>query len=70
MLKNQYEKGQRDALAKFKLANMAAGAQGYNPMLNGQASTPAPTQVSPALTPPTSAAAPMATGAAKSQVLG
>lgn len=70
MLKNQYDKGQRDALAKFKLANLAAGAQGYNPTLNGQASAPAPTQAPSALTPPTSVAAPRATGAAKSQVLG
>lgn len=68
MLKDQYDKGQHDALTRFKLANLSTGAKGYNPTLNGQA--PAPTQVSPALTPPTSPAAPSATGAAKSQVLG
>lgn len=68
MLKSQYDKGQHDALAKFKLANLAQGAKAYNPTLNGQAGSGAPTN---ALTnPPTSAAAPMATGIAKSKVLG
>lgn len=67
MLKNQYDKGQRDALAKFKLANLQQGAQGYNPMLNGQAGGATPASPS---TPPTSAATPMAADVAKSKVLG
>lgn len=67
MLNNQYAKGQRDALARFKLANLAQGAQGYNPMLNSQAG---PRSTNPMTAPPTSPAAPVAAGTAKSQVLG
>lgn len=68
MLKTHYDKGRADALAKLKLANLSGGSQAYNPTLNGQAGTGAPTN---ALTnPPTPAAAPMATGTAKSKVLG
>ncbi len=66
MLKDQYEKGRRDALARFKLANLTQGAQAYNPALNGQAGG----AQNAALKPPTSAAPPIAAGAQKSQVLG
>lgn len=67
MLKQQYDKGQRDALAKFKLANLTQGAKAYNPTLNGQATTGATNALT---APPTSAAAPMAADVAKSKVLG
>jgi hypothetical protein len=67
MLKNQYDQGRRDALAKFKLANLQQGAQGYNPTLNGQTGSANPASLS---TPPTSPATPMAADVAKSKVLG
>lgn len=66
MLKDQYNKGRQDALARFKLANLTQGAQGYNPTLNGQTAS----AQNAALKPPTTPAPPIAAGAAKSQVLG
>lgn len=65
MIKNRYEQGARDALAKLKLGNMQMGAAGYNPMLTGQAGTNPP-----AAAPPSPASPAMATGAQKSRVLG
>ncbi len=70
MLKDQYAKGQQDALAKLKLAALSSGAKVNAPSTVGQSAVPAPTNVAPALTPPASAAPPLAAGAAKSQVLG
>jgi hypothetical protein len=67
-LNDAYAKGMRDALARFKLANMHQGATGYNPMLSGQAASGAP--------PPATAAAPapaapaVAAGAPKAKALG
>jgi hypothetical protein len=68
MIKNSYNKGVSDALARFKLGNMQQGAAGYNPMLSGQ--TAAGTTPPTTATPPTPPAAPMAAGAQKAQVLG
>lgn len=65
MIKNRYEQGVRDALAKLKLGNLQQGAAGYNPMLTGQAGT-----TPPAMAPPAPASPAAATGAAKSRVLG
>ncbi len=68
MINDAYNKGRAAALARFKLANLAAGAAGYNPMLSGQAATSA----TPAATaaPPAPPAAPMASAAPKASVLG
>lgn len=68
MIRNAYDKGVAAALARFKLGNLQQGAAGYNPMLSGQAATTSPPPTT--ATPPTQPAAPMATGAAKAQVLG
>lgn len=68
MIRNAYEKGRADALARFKLANMVAGAAGYNPMLSGQSATTAPPPTT--ASPPASPAAPIAAGAHKAGVLG
>lgn len=67
MLKNHYARGARAALERFKLSNLAAGAQAYNPTLNGQTPTP---NMNPTTAPPTSAAPPLAAGAPKAKVLG
>ncbi len=71
---NDYRRGVDAALARFKLSNAQAGAAGYNPTLNGQATTngvaSAPSVSPPTMKPPTSPAAPIAGGAAKSKVLG
>lgn len=68
VLNDAYEKGKRDALARFKLANMMQGAAGYNPMLSGQAA--AGTTPPSTATPPAPAAPAMAAGAPKAKALG
>jgi hypothetical protein len=68
MIKNAYAHGRKAALSRFKLSNMQAGAAGYNPMINGQASAPAISP--PSMRPPTSPAPPIAAGAPKAKVLG
>jgi len=68
MIKTRYEQGMRDALTRLKLGNMQLGAAGYNPMLTGQAATGAPSAAT--MQPPAPASPAMATGAAKSKVLG
>lgn len=73
MMKNAFDRGRAAALARFKLSNMQAGAAGYNPTLNGQASAAqgaAPAISPPSMAPPSNPAAPGAAGAAKSKVLG
>lgn len=74
VMKDAHKRGVEAALARFKLSNMQAGAAGYNPTLNGQATTngmaSAPSVSPPSMKPPTSPAAPLANGAAKSKVLG
>lgn len=68
MIRNAFDKGRADALARFKLGNMQQGAAGYNPMLGGASAAGAsPTT---AMTPPTPPAAPMASAAPKASVLG
>lgn len=73
-MKNDHRRGVEAALSRFKLSNMQAGAAGYNPALNGQATTngmaSAPSVSPPSLKPPASPAGPLASGAAKSKVLG
>lgn len=72
MIKSAFERGAAEALARFKLSNMQMGAAGYNPTLNGQAAAAgtAPSVSPPSLKPPTTPAAPVATGAPKAKVLG
>lgn len=67
-MKKAYDKGVRDALARFKLGNMHQGATGYNPTVAGQA---AGAQAAPTITaPPKPASSPLAAGASKAKVLG
>lgn len=68
MIQDAHRRGAQAALARFKLSNMQAGAAGYNPTLNGQA-TGAGTSP-PSMKPPSPPSPPMAAGAAKAKVLG
>lgn len=63
-----FKAGAEAALARFKLSNMQAGAAGYNPTLNGQAT--GAVMSPPSMRPPSPPSPPMATGAAKAKVLG
>lgn len=64
MLKECYDRGRREALARLKIGNLAQGAQAYNPALNGQAPSGMPRGA------PASVSPPIAANAAKSKVLG
>lgn len=68
MILDAHKRGAADALTRFKLSNMHAGAAGYNPTLNGQSMGAAMSP--PSMKPPTTVAPPMATGASKAKVLG
>lgn len=68
MIHDARRRGVQAALARFKLSNMQAGAAGYNPTLNGQATGAAMSP--PSMRPPSPPSPPMATGAAKAKVLG
>lgn len=74
MLRQAYENGVRDALTRYKVANMVQGAAAYNPVLNpsaaGGASTAASAMTASVPKPPTPPASPVAGGAQKSNVLG
>lgn len=74
MIKRRYLAGRDAALHRFKMSNMALGAAGYNPTLNGQAPTPSAGTAMGGSLPrspaPATPAAPVAAGAGKSRVLG
>jgi hypothetical protein len=68
-LRDAYQRGAQDALLRFKIANLTAGAAAYNPTLNSAQTSAMGTPSMPPK-PPVPPSAPVAAGAAKSSILG
>lgn len=64
MLKEHYGRGREEALARLKIADPSQGAQARDASIGGQAQPASPRGAPSAVSPP------IASGAAKSKVLG